>query len=74
MPLIKSFGSFRVLMFFEDHNPPHVHVTAADFEAQVAIASGQILEGDVPAKFRRAALDWIAEHKVELMQNWEELH
>ena len=26
MPEIKRFGSFKLLMFFQDENPPHVHV------------------------------------------------
>jgi len=26
MPEIKRFGGFKLLMFFQDENPPHVHI------------------------------------------------
>ena len=29
MPKIKRFGGFKLLMFFQDENPPHVHVKGA---------------------------------------------
>src|SRR5438046_1754893 len=37
MPEIRRFGSFKLLMFFQDENPPHVHIKGADFFAKVTI-------------------------------------
>jgi len=30
MPEIERFGAFKLLMFFQDENPPHVHIKGAD--------------------------------------------
>lgn len=39
MPEIRRFGSFKLLMFFQDENPPHVHVKGADFAAKIRISN-----------------------------------
>jgi hypothetical protein len=31
MPEIKRFSGFKLLMFFQDENPPHVHIKGPDF-------------------------------------------
>jgi hypothetical protein len=38
MPEIKRFGRFKVLMFFQDENPPHVHIKGIDFAAKIRIS------------------------------------
>jgi hypothetical protein len=73
MPPLKDFGGFRIVMYFEDHNPPHVHVVAADFEALVSIADGAIFRGSIPAKFRQAAQVWIEANRKALLAKWQEL-
>ena len=72
MPVIKRFAGFLIAMYFEDHNPPHVHVVTPDSEAFVAIADGEILAGSIPAKFRRKALDWIDGNRDMLMRLWKQ--
>ena len=34
MPEIARLGGFKLLMFFQDENPPHVHLKGADFALQ----------------------------------------
>jgi hypothetical protein len=60
-------------MYFEDHNPPHVHVVGADFEMLVAIRDRAVLVGEVPARVRKTALRWIAENREMLLAKWDEL-
>ncbi len=74
MPVIQRFDGYVIRMYFEDHNPPHVHVVGSDFEALVAIEDAALLVGDIPARFRREALDWIAANSALLTQKWEEMH
>ncbi len=33
---IKRFGGFKLVMFFQDENPPHVHIKGPDFERRLA--------------------------------------
>lgn len=74
MPIVAEFGAYKIAMYFHDHNPPHVHVFAADFEGLVSIVDGGILAGSIPPKYRRDALDWVREHRMDLLAKWQEYH
>jgi hypothetical protein len=43
MPTIGRIGSLDVMIFRNDHNPPHFHVVGADFSAKVTIADFALL-------------------------------
>jgi hypothetical protein len=34
-------------MFFQDENPPHVHIKGSDFAAKMRISNGDLLAGHV---------------------------
>ncbi len=55
MPEIRRFGGFRLLMFFQDENPPHVHIMGPDFAAKIRISNGDLLAGDAPSKVMKQA-------------------
>jgi hypothetical protein len=74
MPVLHNAGSYVIAMYFEDHNPPHVHVVGPDFEGLVAIADLAVFRGSIPPRFSRAALGWIAENRGMLADKWEEWH
>jgi hypothetical protein len=72
MPEIRRFGSFKLLMFFQDENPPHVHIRGAGFAAKVRISNGDVLAGAVSAKVLKEARRWIQQHRTELTSLWDE--
>lgn len=72
MPVIERFGSFVIRMYFEDHNPPHVHVESRQARAQVSIDDRTVLAGDLPSKYADEALAWIAENREHLLRKWAE--
>jgi hypothetical protein len=47
MPEIARLGGFKLLMFFQDENPPHVHIKGSDFAAKMRISNGDLLAGHV---------------------------
>jgi hypothetical protein len=49
MPEIRRFGGFKLLMLFQDENPPHVHIKGADFAAKVRISDGTLHAGRAPS-------------------------
>ena len=73
MPVVKRFGGYVVKIFFADHNPPHVHVVSADFQALVSISDAAIFRGEIPAKFRGEVLEWISLNREFLMTEWEKV-
>lgn len=74
MPTVVRFSGYSIVMYFEDRNPPHVHVVARDFEALVAIRDGSLIRGAVPSKYRTAAFAWIRENREMLLEKWDAYH
>ena len=72
MPEIARLGGFKLLMFFQDENPPHVHLKGADFAAKIRISNGEILAGDAPKRVLKLARQWIEEHRASLVEQWNE--
>ena len=59
-------------MYFEDHNPPHVHIVGPEFEAKMTIANARLIKGSLPSDIESQAAAWIAENRKFLMSMWEE--
>ncbi len=70
MPVISFFFGISVRMYFNDHEPPHIHVEYQGHEAFVSIAAGELLEGSLPPRCIRIVREWCAEHQHELLDNW----
>jgi hypothetical protein len=59
-------------MFFQDENPPHVHIKGSDFAAKIRISNGDLLAGDVRNRVLKQARRWVEERRVELLAMWDE--
>ena len=70
MPEISRFYGIIVFMFFNDHNPPHFKVKYSEFEANILIENGSILNGDLPISKLKLVSAWAEIHKDELLQMW----
>lgn len=72
MPEISKFYGIVIKMFFLDHLPPHFHAEYAEYKAQVAIETGEIIKGELPRHALRLVQDWAEIHKAELLENYHE--
>jgi len=63
MPTVKDFGSYKITLYAEDHNPPHVHEIGPDFQAKARIADAEVFAGAIPPRHRWEALSWIAANR-----------
>jgi hypothetical protein len=70
MPEICRFYGIIIYMFFNDHNPPHFKVKFSEFEANILIENGTILNGDLPISKLKLVAAWAEIHKEELLQMW----
>jgi hypothetical protein len=71
MPEISRFYGIRVMMFYDEHNPPHFHVEYNEYNAVIRIADLAITEGKLPPKAAGLIVEWALEHKDELIRDWE---
>ena len=74
MPTISMFFGIIISIFFGEasrHHLPHIHARYSGKKASIAIETGEILAGDLPAKQLKLVQAWIEIHKEELFANWE---
>lgn len=73
MPTIGRIGSLEVMVFRNDHPPPHFHVIGDEFSAKFAIADNALLscKGRIRRRDIRAVEEWGSKHKTMLYTNWE---
>ena len=60
MPTISSFYGILVRMFFNDHDPPHIHARYGEFEATIEIESLRVLKGELPGRALNLVSEWAA--------------
>jgi hypothetical protein len=70
MPEISRFYGLIIYMFFNDHNPPHFKAKFGEFEANILIGNGTILNGDLPLSKLKLVAAWAEIHKEELLAMW----
>ena len=58
-------------MYYREHGVPHFHATYAGETVVVAIGTGEVIAGSVPARALRLVQEWAELHHEELMQNWQ---
>lgn len=71
MPIICRFFGVIVRMFYDDHNPPHIHVEYQDQKATLDFR-GNILRGGLESKTALKLIrEWVDLHTQELLEDWE---
>ena len=71
MPVVALFHGIRILLYWDDHNPPHFYAEYAEHTAKVDIRRSVVIAGYLPRRQLRLVLAWAQLHEDELMQNWE---
>ena len=71
MPEISRFFGIIIAMHFKDHMPPHFHAKYAGRRASFSIHDLTILEGELPRRAISLVLEWVFQHREELLINWE---
>ena len=69
MPIISEFYGIKIMMFWNDHYPPHFMRSMV--RTRFDIESATVLKGIFPSKQLKLVLAWCEIHKHELMTNWE---
>lgn len=75
MPTVLRIDGLRVVIYPNDHSPPHVHVIGPGWVVVIVLAEPAVREaiGCSEADARRA-LDLVADHQAALMEAWRRHH
>lgn len=70
MPSISSFYGITIYIYYNDHNEPHIHAVYGEYKGTISIKSNSVLEGSLPPNAKKLIIQWVEEHKKELLENW----
>lgn len=70
MPTLQRFADCRLVMYIDDHPPPHVHLLLRDgrdgtIDLETLRISGKVVKREV-----RDALVWVAKERSFLSNEW----
>jgi len=71
MPAICRFYGIVIVMFFDEHNPPHFHARYGEHKGAINIVDLTLPEEYLPPRTLELVVEWAARHKLELLRNWE---
>jgi len=71
MPEISRFYGIVIRMYWDDHNPPHLHAEYSGQEALMAIGTGAVIAGRLPARALGLVTEWTTLHREELLDLWQ---
>ena len=70
MPEISRFFGIVVLMFYNDHSPPHFHARYGEYRATIAIEPPAVLAGNLPPRALGLVMEWAELNRAELIDDW----
>lgn len=70
MPTISEFFGIMILMFFDDHAPPHFHARYGGDEVVIQINPVGVLRGRFPPRALSLVIEWAQKYQQNLMEEW----
>jgi hypothetical protein len=71
VPEISRFFGMVVTMYYDDHAPAHFHVRYGEHRAIIDIGTLGCTSGSLPPVAHGLVIRWAAQHREELLDNWE---
>jgi hypothetical protein len=70
MPTISEFFGIMILMFFDDHAPPHFHARYGGDEVVIQINPVGVLRGRIPPRALSLVIEWAQKYQQNLIEEW----
>lgn len=74
MGTLVRFDKVAVLVRPRDHNPPHFHVSAPDFEAMIDIKTLTVLRGALPRTVANEVMAWAEANRSLIVAEWNRVN
>ena len=71
IPEISRFFGIVILMHFNEHAPPHFHARYGSSKCSIDLQTLTVMAGQLPRRAMAMTMEWAAEHRKELMEDWE---
>lgn len=70
MPTIAYLFGIKIMMYSDDHNPPHIHVLYSGESAIYDLVNVTLIKGSIPSRQDGIVRSFIAQYKNELLSMW----
>ena len=70
MPTISEFFGILILMYYNDHAPPHFHARYGEYEALIRISPPGLLKGKLPPRALSLVIEWAQINEIKLIEDW----
>lgn len=70
MPEISRFYGIVIMMFYNEHNPPHFYANYGEYKIVVNL-DDELIKGFMIKRALNLIFEWMDTHKEELRMNWE---
>ena len=74
MVKLHFIGNVAFRVYGNDHRPAHFHVVAPDYQAMVEIETLAVIRGSIPARDRRAVMEWAEANRDAIRAAWNDLN
>lgn len=74
MTTMKRASNWKIAVYGNEHGVPHFHIEGPGYRCSVAIATLQVIIGQVPRAVLNEAANWAAGHQAELIAEWRKLN
>lgn len=72
MPEICRFFGIIIYIFYNEHQPPHLHAIYGEYEALITIGGLSILSGELPPRALGLVIEWASLHQEDLKKAWNQ--
>jgi len=64
MPTFTKIGSIKIKIYFDEHNPPHIHAEYNEYEIRINLITRKPLpHGDMPEAQLRLIQKWLSKEQ-----------
>ncbi len=64
---------FKIRTNEKNHTLPHVHAEYGEYSISIEIKTGRVLDGNLPNKNQKIAVNWVLNNQEELMHEWKDI-
>ncbi len=74
MPRISKFSGMKIVMYYNDHNPPHFHIIYNEIYTRMEIDNGRYMKGNVglPKSKEKEVLIWLEINRNDIIKAWDD--
>ena len=74
MPTIFILDAIKIMIFFDDHSPPHFHAVYNEHEELIIIPTLETIRGRLPRNQRKKLEQWANGHMEFIIKKWNEFN